>query len=254
MALRASSVPFVALLAALSVAELGHAQPAADGLAPYRATYGLYNGEKRVGDSVFSLQYDAATERYVFETRSEFRGLLRLLSPRPVVEHSEFTVSDGRIRPLSFAYEDGSRGGRRNIRVSFDWAGGRVLAESDDGQREWPLPDGSLDRASARVALMRDLARSVDRDVYRIADPDEVSAYALSREGSEMLTTPLGVLGTVKVAQQRSGSSRRTVTWAAPSLRYLAVRIEQQREDRDAVAFVLESVEWADTARGARSR
>jgi hypothetical protein len=99
----------------------GAAQPDADEFTPYRAVYELFDGDKRVGRSVFSLRYDPAADRYEFETRSEFRGLLRLLAPRPIVERSLFTVVDDSIRPLEFSYRDGTWRGRRNADLRFDW-------------------------------------------------------------------------------------------------------------------------------------
>lgn len=220
------------------------AQPAIDGLAPYRAVYGLFNGDKRVGESVFLLRYDSESGRYEFESRSELHGLLRLASPRPLIERSVFVVINRRIRPLSFTYEDGSRSGRRNVDVTFDWATRRIIANAGDVRRELPLPELSLDRASARVALTRDLAASREHGVYAIADPDEVQSYEYHSEGMETVTTALGEIRAIKIRQQRPGSSRRTLTWSAPRLGFVAIRIEQRRDDRNPVAFVLESLEW----------
>jgi hypothetical protein len=137
------------------------------------------------------------------------------------------------------------------VQVRFDWSAGRIVASVEDGQREWPLPAGSLDRASARVALMRDAA-AVEPETYQIADPVEVRPYALRREGLDPRTTPLGELQTIRITLQRQGSTRRTVTWAAPDLHFLAVRIEQQRDGREPIAFEIESVDW--TSAGVRAQ
>ncbi|HSG65837.1 MAG TPA: DUF3108 domain-containing protein, partial [Gammaproteobacteria bacterium] len=224
-------------LAAVGASSPGYAQPATDGLVPYRAVYGVLNDGRRVGEAVHSLSYDPASQHYVFETRVELRGLLRFVSPMPVIERSEFVVREGRIRPLVFTYEDGSRRGRDNIVVEFDWAAGRVIAQTETPPQEWPLPADGLDRASARIALMRDLAAAMQSATYRVADPYELRPLELRREGVETRATALGELRTVRVLHQRPGSSRRSVTWAAPDLHFLAVRIEQQRGDRGPVAF-----------------
>lgn len=234
------------IISAATCCAAGRAQPANDGLAPYRAVYGLFNDGKRVGESVFRLNYEPDGGRYEFESRSEFGGLLRLAAPRPLIERSVFVIVDGRIRPLSFTYEDGSRSGRRNVNVVFDWVAQRIVADAGGVRRELPLPELSLDRASARVALTRDLAAARDHGVYAIADPDEVRSYEYHNEGTETVVTALGEMPAVKISQQRPGSSRRTVTWAAPGLRFLPVRIEQERDDSSSAAFVLESLEWLD--------
>jgi hypothetical protein len=93
---------------------------------------------------------------------------------------------------------------------------------------------------------MRDLARAKTAGTYLIADVDEISAYEYRNEAIETVSTAVGELATYRVSQQRQGSTRHTLLWAAPELHYLPVRIEQRREGRSPVAFVLESVEWID--------
>jgi len=226
------------------------AQPARDGVFPYRAIYGLYNGDKRVGESVFALSYDSVTGHYEFETQSEFRGLLRFASPRPVIERSEFAIVANEIQPLAFTYQDGTRRGARNLEMRFDREGGQLVIDRDGMREELPLVPGALDRASARVALMRELDRSQLSGSYGITDPDVIRTYENRREGTETVATPLGRLAAQKISQQRQESSRRTVIWAARELHFLPIRIEQIREGRAPVAFALESVEWLTEAEG----
>ncbi len=226
------------------------AQPARDGLFPYRAVYGLHYGDKRVGESVFVLSYDSTTGHYAFETHSELRGLLRFTSPRPVIERSEFAIVENQIRPLAFTYQDGSRRGGSDLFVRFDRESGHLIVERDGMSEKLPLIPDALDRASARVALMRELGRSQLTSSYGIADPDVIRTYDNRNEGTETLTTPFGKLTAQKISQQRRESSRRTVTWAARELHFLPIRVEQRREGHTPVAFVLESVEWLTDAEG----
>jgi len=234
-----------------STTALGQAQAAP--LAPFRADYVLFNGDKRVGESEFSLQYDAAKRVFVFETRARFQGLLGLMTPRPVIERSEFVLVDGRARPLTFAYRDGSRRGQRNLDLRFDWGSRTLVIERDGASQSTALSEGVQDRASARVELALALARAQLSGVLQIADPDVPRSYTFTHEADEIVETPLGPLHSRRIAQQRDGSSRRTLTWAAAELGFQAVKIEQQREDRDPVAFVLESFEWLGDAPDATS-
>jgi len=241
--------PLLLVCAALACAATV-AQPARDGVFPYRAIYGLYNGDKRVGESVFALSYDWITGHYKFETHSEFRGLLRFASPRPVIERSEFAIVANEIRPLAFTYQDGTRRGERDLAIRFNREGGQLIVERNGMREELPLVPGALDRASARIALMRELDRSQLSGSYGIADPDVIRTYENRREGMETVATPLGRLTAHKISQQRQESSRRTVIWAARELHFLPIRIEQIREGRAPVAFALESVEWLTDAEG----
>ena len=90
--------------------------------------------------------------------------------------------------------------------------------------------------------------------VRQIADPDVLRTYANRDEGIETLTSALGSLTARKISQQRQESSRRTVVWSAPDLHFLPIRIEQIREDRAALAFALEAIEWLDQAQARDSR
>jgi len=232
------------LLAAALVTGPLAAQPQSDGVVPFRATYEILEGNKRIGRSTFTLSYDSATAQYQFESRSRFRGLLRLAAPRPIVERSHFVMTGGEIRPTTFTYEDGTRRGRRNVTLKFDWDTGMLAIERPDGSAAIRLEPGTLDRGSVRVALMRDLARDLGSGRHVLTDPDVIRAYNYTVESTEKIDTALGELMGRRVRQQRDGSSRHTLIWMAPSLDFLTLRMEQHRENRDTVAFVIETVEW----------
>ena len=234
----------LALIVSALIGEHVAAQPRLDGVTPYRATYALFKQDKRVGESTFTLTYDAASRQYTFESRSTFRGLLRLAAPRPVIERSEFVMTGDAIRPIAFAYEDGSRRGTRNIALKFDWDSGVMTIDRREAASEVPIEPATLDRGSARVALMRDLERGKRSGTHMLADPDVVRAYDYAIESTAEIETALGEMTAHKIRQQRDGSSRHTLIWAAPSLAFVMLRMEQHREDRDTIAFVIESIEW----------
>ena len=234
----------LALIVSGLIGEHVAAQPRLDGLTPYRATYALFEQDKRVGQSSFTLSYDSASRRYTFESRSRFRGLLRLAVPQPVVERSEFVMTGDAIRPIAFAYEDGTRQGKRNIALSFDWDSRMMTVSRREGVSKVPIEPATLDRGSVRVALMRDLERGQRTGTHILADPDVVRAYDYAIESTEEIVTALGEITAHKIRQQRDGSSRHTLIWAAPNLDFVMLRMEQHREDRDTIAFVIESIEW----------
>lgn len=237
------SWPFALIVSGL-LGEHVAAQPRIDGVTPYRATYAIFEQDKRVGESIFTLSYDAASRRYTFESQSGFRGWLKLAAPRPVVERSEFVMTGGAIRPMVFAYEDGTRRGRRNIALNFDWDSRVMTIDGREGVSEVPIESATLDRGSVRVALMRDLARGKHTGTHVLADPDVIRAYDYVVESTEEIVTALGEITAQKIRQQRDGSSRHTLIWAAPRLNFVILRMEQHREGRDTIAFEIESIEW----------
>ena len=228
-----------AMLAALAAAPGGAAQ-----IMPptYTATYDVAYKGRDVGSSEFSVSYDETRGVYTFRSHTRVKGMLRLFSPNAVVERSEFVVEHGRLRPLEFWYEDGSRKGKDNYHAQFDWEAGKAVIEGEK-RVELDLPPGALDRGSMQVAVMVDMASGAAPGPYVLADEDSLKTYEYMLEGEQALRTPQGELHTVRYRQQRQGSSRSTVLWAAPSLDYLPVRIEQHRGGEAETVFALTAVE-----------
>lgn len=210
-------------------------------IAEYTASYDVDYKSRNLGTATFSVT--ATDGAYVFESRTQARGLLKLARPNPLLEQSRFELVDGRIRPLSFVYEDGSRGGSDNFRAEFDWSAGTVIVTRDSGRAEYALERGVLDRGAMQVALMRDLAHGGPVGPYVLADEDGLKTYHYEREADERIDTPAGTYDAHVYVQQREGSSRITRLWVVASLKYLPVRIAQFRDGELYTDFVLESVD-----------
>ncbi len=215
----------------------------------YSAVYQIQYKGRTVGRSEFSVRYDTSRGVYRFSSSSALRGLLKFfVAPRAVVERSEFVSEAGRIMPLEFWYEDGSRRGADNFHLQFDWDNGLTIAETEEGRKEFPLPPGTLDRGTIQVQLMLDMARPGPLGSYTLADEDGLRTYDYRADADTLLETPLGRLATQAFIQERAGSSRRVLLWAAPELHYLPARIEQERGGETQTVLLLESVEWLDPA------
>ncbi len=209
----------------------------------YTAVYKVQYKGKDVGMSEFSVRYDAQHDVYEFTSSTRAQGLIRIARPNAAVDHSEFRLSNGRIQPLAFSYEDGSRKGEDNFQIAFDWDKHIAIYTGDGGRREIMLHDGDLDRGSMQVALMRDLMATGKPGRYQLADDDPSKAYVYMDQGEAMTQTGIGTLATHEFVQQRENSSRATYLWTAPSLSYLPVRIEQRKNGELTTAFTLASVD-----------
>lgn len=225
----------------------GAADPA---IRAYSAVYELHYKDKRVGTSEISVHYDTNRGIYLFSSSSVSRGLLKILVPRPIVERSEFVSEAGRVTPLEFWFEDGSRRGHDNFHILFDWDNEVTVAETEEGPQEFPLAHGTLDRGTMQVQLMLDMAQPGSLGSYTLADDDGPTTYDYHADGDTLLEieTPLGTLSTQAFIQERAGSSRRLLLWAVPELHYLPARIEQQRNGETQSVLLLESVEWLNSA------
>jgi hypothetical protein len=231
------------LAATLSLFAAGGVSAAPDpSIATYTAVYLVEYKGKDLGTSEFKVAYDAAADTYEFTSRTLAKGLLKLASPNPVVERSRFRVVDGRIRPLEFWYEDGSRKGEDNSHVEFDWQRRVAIVSGEGARREVALDDRTLDRGSMQVALMRDMAASGKPGDYRLVGEDAAQGYTFTDNGEATTPTGVGTIKTRSLTQQREGSTRSTWLWFAPDYGFLPARIEQRKEGEVQTAFKLDSV------------
>lgn len=237
-----SAVP-AALLGVLAAAAAFAAFGGPDRVPTYEARYEVEYKGRRVGESVQRVQPGGAPETYRFESITSPRGLARLLRRRPIVERSTFEAHAGTVRPLEFRLDDGTRKGDDSVAVEFDWSAATADVETSDADTELPIEPDVHDRATLQVALMMELAAGREPDRHLLIDDDSVKTYEYEIDGTETLDTPAGTLETLRVTQRRDGSSRRTIIWTAPDLRYLPVKIEQRRDEEALTTLTLTSVE-----------
>lgn len=219
-----------------------HAAHTDDAVPTYTARYDVEYKGRDVGESLQTLERNG-DDGYRFRSVTEAQGIARLLRRQPIVEESVFEMRDGRPRPLEFRLDDGTRKGEDNVTIDFDWANGAAHVVTEDGSMDLPLEPGVHDRATLQLALMLELdARSAPAS-HALIDDASVKTYSYELAGEETLVTPAGSHDTIKVVQRREGSSRHTIIWLAPELRYLPVRIEQRRDDESLTTLLLESVQ-----------
>jgi hypothetical protein len=134
------------------------------------------------------------------------------------------------------------------MHIVFDWKNGVATATTEEQTNEFSIEHGALDRGTMQVQIMLDMARSEPLGSYTLADEDGLKTYAYRADADERIETPLGEFATRAFIQERVGSSRQTLIWAAPELHHLPIRIEQKREGETRTVLLLESVDWLDTA------
>ena len=207
----------------------------------YTATYRVEYKGKEAGVSEWSVR-DLGDGRYEFQARITPKGMLKLIRPKPTIERSQFRVEGAAYRPLEYWFEDGSRSGEDNWHLVFDWQRKVATVTTTEARREIAVPDVALDIGTLKAAVMRDLATTGAPGPYEIADKDSVGKYEYTASGPATLATGVGSLETQLFVQHREGSSRSTWLWAAPTLGFLPVRVEQRRNDEVQTSFLLQSV------------
>lgn len=216
-----SAAVAVALLAAIPALAGGTDLPAP--LAAFEAEYRVTRGSMQVGRSTVRLEPHARGWRY--ESVTEAQGLLALFVDGPVVERTLLETHAGRLRPLEYHHREPDG----ETRVRFDWAAREARAETPDGARTITLEADTHDQFSVMLAVMQALAEGhSDMRFPGIDDDGEPKPLAFAAEERDTITVPLGRYDTVRVRRIRDGK-RTTVTWVAPELGWLPVRIEQRR-------------------------
>lgn len=230
-------------LVALLVCLAASAAFAQDSPPTYVGEYSAAYKGREVGMSVFSVQASTDSARLTYSSETRIKGFLRLVSPNPVIDRSEFEVDAGRIVPRRFEFQDGSRKGEDNYTIEFDRAAHKAIIDGEDGRKEIDITPGTLDRGSVQVAMMLNLNRGIALDTYDVVDDDSVETYHYRSDGERTVDTGLGPIEVVTYTQTREGSSRYTTIDFAPSLDYIPVRLEQFRNGESQSAFVLQSIE-----------
>ncbi|MBA1147042.1 DUF3108 domain-containing protein [Ectothiorhodospiraceae bacterium WFHF3C12] len=206
------------LLSASAGARAGDIPP------PFTAVYNVQRGLFTVAQTrvAFSRPSDG---HYRYRSRSEASGLAALFRDAEVHERSEGLIVERGLRPLRYTYRrtgDEARAGE----LRFYWEDGQVV--NDVGGHPWRLdiPPGTRDRVVGSLQLMHDLSAGERELSYHVADGGRLRTYHFRVDGRERLDTGLGELQTLRVVRTDADGDGRTVLWCAPSLHYLAVRIE----------------------------
>lgn len=182
--------------------------------------------------------------RAVYESRSETAGLLSLIRDDSAFERSELLYPPhGPIRPLAYRYE---RRGSKNktVTIEFDWDE-RTTLNTEKG-RSWRLevPEGTLDKLSYMLALIRDLRAGQREFQYSVNARGKLRTYHFEAVGEERVDTTFGAMRTLKVERIRDpGNPRETVVWFAPRLRYFPVKIMDRDEDGTVTTLRIRSVD-----------
>jgi Protein of unknown function (DUF3108) len=201
----------------------------ADELKPFDASYDWIWHNMTV--AVSSLHLERQDDKWVYRSKSEPRGIGRMMSERPVQE-SILQVTDDGVRPLSYKADDGTSATKRDANVQFDWQQNKVTGVYEDTKLDMtPIPPGMQDDLSVQIALMVELLRGHTPDKFSLLSGNAAREYRYSRDGEETLTTPVGTIKTIIYKSEKQYSPRTTRFWCAPSLGYIPLRVQQTKGD-----------------------
>lgn len=233
----------IALFCLVFAASLPASECPAD-FRPFTARYDLYRNGDRLGTTTVTLQRgDQGAWEYRLESRAQ-GGLYGFLGAG-YEESSRWMLAGRHLMPLEFRREQHVAFSDRSYEARFDWTAKRAQGRARD--REWAFEDltlGTLDRLLVNLALIRDLRCGRTVLSYRILEKGELETWRFDRKGKTAIETPHGTFDAIKVAKRHDAPDRVSLSWHAPELDWLAVRIEHQDDaDEDRFSMVLRQLE-----------
>lgn len=221
------------------------AMQAASALEPrtFVATYDIEARGFKIGETQWRV--DRVADGFIYETRTKAVGIAAFFSDKKVVQRSRWAPFEGRLKPAHYRYDRSDRPDK-NVIIDFDWNTGIAHNTRGGKTSRLKVPADTVDKLSYVLQLMEDVQEGRRVIQYNIADgKNRVKVYTLRVAGEERLDTALGTLDTIKVIRDRQDDERETVTWMAPSLGFVPVRIEHQERDGEEVTIRLRSLSYA---------
>ena len=205
---------------------------AGDRPTPFIAVYDVHHSGARVAESTVMLTR-INRDSYSLSSTTHPRGFAALLRKAPVIEYSRFEFTEyNEIHGIDYEFDDGSRSGKRNRSIHFDWDTSKAVSNYKDEIHVLKLDQLVGDRLAMQALLMRDLGEGALRDSYQLVDRDAIKTYIYTPLGEELLDTPAGRFNTLKIKQQRDGSSRSYHIWLAREHDFATVKMIQFKNDK----------------------
>ncbi len=225
------SIGIVTLLAGLT-APVASAQSLAGNLSPFEVVYEVGNNIISAGSAKLSLTRDGDEWTYSLSTKPT--GIFKLTGKGKIQEISVFNVVSSadelQVQPKHYTFRQDEEA-RRSVDAWFNWDENELTYKTHGEEVTEAFSDPILDRLSVTLSVMGQLQRDgFDEALLQVFDGGNIKTVSFMNEGIETVETRIGPMETIKVrSQTASGSSRQTITWFAPSLDYVPVRIEQRK-------------------------
>lgn len=191
---------------------------------------------------IMTLRRDG--ELWRFESRSEPSGLLTLFDGAYISEYAVLEQRPAGFRPIAYEYNAEKKPSKRDVSSVFDWENGTLQSRRGDKARSAELQTGTFDRLSVLLAIMEKLRAGAETMTIPIASRGRIRIRQFVQEDEERIEVVAGRFDTVRVRQLRGGSKRNLVSWFAPSMHWLPVRMDQFREGKHVGRVELIEVEW----------
>ena len=237
-----------------------------DDIAPFEVVYEIGNNYISAGTARLRLMNEG--ELWYYSLITEPKGVFKLAGKGFISEQSTFKLVDSvqvdssqaessqadsgqagqkneiQIQPQDYSYrQDDER--RRAVDARYDWEEETLTHLYRGTEETVALEDPPvLDRLTVTLLIMNSLRHGFTSAELPIFDNGGIKQVAFINEGVEILAIPLGEIETLRVVNENAkGGSRKTITWFAPALDYLPVKIEHWKRDELVARLSLLSVD-----------
>ncbi len=218
-------IALAAALAALPV-DAGGGNELPHPLRAFDGTYAVTRSGMRLGTTQLTLEPHERGWR--FSSVTQARGLFSLLVSGPSTEETILAAHDGGLRPLRYHHTEPDEDD--DLSVAFDWAAGQARVDRTDATDVLPLAPGTHDPFSALLVVIRAVAGGAETvRLPGIDDDGERTELRFAVRARERIEVPLGRYEAVRVHRVRD-DKRATITWLAPELDWLPVRMVQRNK------------------------
>ncbi len=177
-----------------------------------------------------SLVFKTQGKRYTLSATTKASGILAMIHPDPIVEHSEGVITNNKVVPGHYTLSNPNEK-KRNLDLTFDWKKGQVVSRTSPADIKYKISAHAHDMLSETLFIMfSPPATTAKLDLVTRSRP---KFYTLKRLAEENITTAAGSFKTVKYQRTRDGKNDRVVyIWCAPKLSNLPVKIEKHKKGK----------------------
>ncbi len=207
----------------------------------FNANYSLSAKGLAVGEGNIRLS-ESKPNHYTMTMSAQPSGLAAMVIDTTLNEEVTGKITAAGVEPQHYSRERNGTKKPQKLELFFDWSNHILKAQDNGKQYQIPLRRDVIDSLSLQLQVMWDLQRDQRKDTYSFYDDGEIKTYDVKAGGEETIDTPLGKLKTIKIVQQRQGSSRITSFWFAKEKNYIPVQIVQHKEGKETLKMTLTSL------------
>jgi Protein of unknown function (DUF3108) len=211
------------------------ARTTAASIQPFSQKYSLYRNGEALG--VAELQYrQTSPGHWQFVSRTTATEGIAQVAGASAFEQSDLIVRQGQLELLGNRIE--TKVAWKTLAKTTKLVNSGTAYQYTDrkGSKQTPYSPGLLDQHSLTLALMADLraGKNAGSLVYPIVNKGKLESNTFKIAGTQILSTALGKLNTVRVDRVRESSNgKSTSIWFASDRNFVPVMFQQLDENGD---------------------